>query len=163
MLTLPLFRDLLYRIIPPGMKRVALKDPDEAQKETSAEPLLFERLHHVAGTGRVEPACRGDVGRYAQPVKPEHENGNSRHPLKALVVSVPSSRLTASKREAGRHFHHPHGIVGGPRKQVFVQPEELSRQSLDPVPLHCSLYLPAHHDAEPCDGKVVRFILRALE
>jgi len=79
------------------MKRVALDYPDEAQAEASPEPLFFERLHHVAGTGRVEPARRGNVGRETQPVKPEHENGNCRHPLKALEASVASSILTASR------------------------------------------------------------------
>ena len=41
-------------------------------------------------------------------------------------------------------------------EQVFVQPDKLPHQPLDPVPFHGALYLPAHHDAEPRDRSVMR-------
>ncbi len=38
---------------------------------------------------------------------------------------------------------------------MFVQPQELSHESLDPVPFHGAFYLPAHNDAEPRNGLVI--------
>jgi hypothetical protein len=86
---------LLYGVESPGVKRIALENPEQTQRNAFPEPLLLDGLHSVVRTRRMEPALGRDVGRQQQSIEPEHENGYFCHSLTAFDSSKRNSALTA--------------------------------------------------------------------
>ncbi len=87
---------LLDRVIPTGVKRMALQEPPEGPRKAARQAMPPDRVLGVVGTGRLEPTGRRQPRRHPSPIQPDQPNRESLHDESSVGANSPSRRRADS-------------------------------------------------------------------